>query len=88
MTKTTALSIPYEVEQLMAIYNANNPSKTRVGLISVMAAMKADIPQQSNSEEDAMLLATTNSALELLYGMSDEDFYALDLVVDFPAVEI
>lgn len=88
MTKTTALFIPYEVEQLMAIYNANNPSKTRVGLISVMAAMKADIPQQSNSEEDAMLLATTNSALELLSGMSDEDFYALDLVVDFPAVEI
>ena len=88
MTKTTALFIPYEVEQLMAIYNANNPSKTRVGLISVMAAMKADIPQQSNSEEDAMLLATTNSALELLYGMSDEDFYALDLVVDFPDVEI
>lgn len=88
MTKTTTLFIPYEVEQLMAIYNANNPSKTRVGLISVMAAMKADIPQQSNSEEDAMLLATTNSALELLYGMSDEDFYALDLVVDFPAVEI
>ena len=88
MTKTTALFIPYEVEQLMAIYNANNPSKTRVGLISVMAAMKADIPQQSNSEEDAMLLATTNSALELLCGMSDEDFYALDLVVDFPAVEI
>ena len=88
MTKTTALFIPYEVEQLMAIYNANNPSKTRVGLISVMAAMKADIPQQSNSDEDAMLLATTNSALELLYGMSDEDFYALDLVVDFPDVEI
>ena len=88
MTKTTALSIPYEVEQLMAIYNANNPSKTRVGLISVMAAMKADIPQQSNSEEDAMLLATTNSALELLCGMSDEDFCALNLVVDFPDVDL
>ena len=88
MTKTTALFIHYEVEQLMASYNANNPSKTRVGLISVMAAMKADIPQQSNSEEDAMLLATTNSALELLYGMSDEDFYALNLVVDFPDVDL
>lgn len=88
MTKTTALFIPYEVEQLIAIYNANNPSKTRVGLISVIAAMKADIPQQSNSEEDAMLLATTNSALELLYGMSDEDFYALNLVVDFPDVDL
>ena len=88
MTKTTALSIPYEVEQLMAIYNANNPSGTRNGLIAVMEEMRAAIPQEPSIGNDALLLETTDSALALLRGMTDEDFCALNLVVDFPDVDL
>lgn len=87
MTKTTAPSIPYEVEQVMAIYNINNSSGTREGLIAELENLQSEIPQEPR-QEDAMLLEAINYALELLRGMTQEAFEALDLVVDFPAVEI
>ena len=87
MTKTTTPSIPYEVEQVMAIYNINNSSGTLEGLIAVLENLQSEIPQE-HRQEDAMLLEAVNYALELLRGMTQEAFEALDLVVDFPAVEI
>ena len=71
----------------MAIYNTNNSSGTREGLIAVLENLQSEIPQEHRQEDD-MLLEAVNYALELLRGMTQEAFEALDLVVDFAAVEI
>ena len=59
----------YEEQQLMAIHNLTNDAGTRQGLIEVL--------------ED-MLRQNTKDALAHLRQMTDADFAALDLTVDFP----
>lgn len=82
MAKITTNPISYEEQQLMAIHNLNNDAGTRQGMIDVLEEIRKasdpDIP------EDADLLVYTDAALTHLREMSDEDFEALDLIVDFP----
>lgn len=82
MAKITTRPIGYEEQQLMAIHNLNNDAGTRLGLIDVLEEIRKasdpDIP------EDADLLVYTDAALAHLREMSDEEFDALDLTVDFP----
>ena len=65
----------YEEEQLIALYNLNG---TRTGVIFELEAMRDLL-----NPEDADLLALTDSALDKLKAMTDEEFDALDLTPDF-----
>ena len=59
---------------LMCIYNAGS----RIGLMEALSTMK----QYLESDEHD-LMAMTDSALEKLSRMSDEDFENLELIPDF-----
>lgn len=59
---------------LMCIYNAGS----RTGLMDALTAMKQYL---ESDEKD--LMAMTESALDKLSRMSDEDFATLELVPDF-----
>lgn len=76
-------TLPYEVQQIMAIYNLNNEAGTREGLIAVLGEMRGYI--NPNDDRDKELLEHTDAALQLLREMSDAEFAELDLTVDFPS---
>lgn len=59
---------------LMCIYNAGS----RTGLMDALIAMK-----QYLESDEKNLMSMTESALDKLSRMSDEDFATLELVLDF-----
>ena len=67
-------AITYEEQQLMSIYNTG----TREGLIAELTQMRRYL-----GTEDADLRALTDSAIQKLKAMTDEDYAALDLIPDF-----
>lgn len=68
-------NITYEEQQLIAIYNSQG---TRIGVITALEAMRKEL-----GNEDAELLALTDSAIGKLKEMSDADFDSLELIPDF-----
>ena len=82
MATTNVKAIPYDTQQLMAIYNLNNEEGTRQGLIAVLEEMRGYINPEN--EEDKALLQHTDAALQLLRDITDTEFNELDLTVDFP----
>ena len=70
-------TITYEEQQLMALYNS---AGTRTGLIAALREMREYL-----GPEDADLRMLTDSAIEKLEAMTEEDYAALDLVPDFDA---
>ncbi len=68
-------TITYEEQQLMALYNS---ADTRTGLIAALREMREYL-----GPEDADLRMLTDSAIEKLEAMSDEEYVALDLTPDF-----
>ena len=64
-------TITFEEQELMAIYNATG---TRQGLIDSLSEMRTYL----GSTEDE-LLKLTDSSLEKLKAMTDEEYEALDL---------
>ena len=69
------MELTYEEQQLISIYNSTG---TRTGVINDLTSMRQELGQ-----EDAELIALTDSALEKLAEMTDESFTALELVPDF-----
>lgn len=67
--------ITYEEQQLMAIFNS---AGTRRGLISDLEEMRGQL-----TAEDADLKELTDSSLEKLREMTDEEYETLDLFPDF-----
>ena len=67
--------ITYEEQQLMAIFNS---AGSRQGLISDLEEMRGQL-----TAEDAELMELTDSSLEKLRGMTDEEYGTLDLFPDF-----
>ena len=72
-------TITYEEQQLMALYNSTG---TRTGLIAALREMREYL-----DSEDANLRMLTDSAIEKLEAMSDEEYAALDLTPDFDEEE-
>ena len=72
-------TITYEEQQLMALYNSTG---TRTGLITALREMREYL-----GPEDADLRMLTDSAIEKLEAMTEEDYAALDLVPDFDEEE-
>ena len=70
-------AIPYEEQQLMALYNSTG---TRAGLIAELTQMRGYL-----GDEDSDLRALTDSAIGKLEAMTDGDCAALDLTPDFGA---
>ena len=70
-------TITYEEQQLMALYNVGG---TRTGLIAELTQMRGYL-----GDEDGDLRALTDSAIDKLEAMTDEDYAALDLTPDFDA---
>lgn len=69
-------TITYEEQQLMSIYNTG----TRESLIAELTQMRRYL-----GTEEADLRVLTDSAIQKLKAMIDEDYAALDLVPDFDA---
>ena len=69
------ITITYEEQQLMALYNG---SDTRAGLIEKLKRMRGYL-----GDEDAELKGLTDSATGKLEAMSDEEYAALELTPDF-----
>lgn len=67
-------TITYDEQQLMAIYNTGD----RLGTISAITEMRGYL-----EPDEPDLLTLTDSALEKLSGMTDDEFEALDLTPDF-----
>ena len=67
-------TITYEEQQLMALYNS---AGTRTGLIAALREMREYL-----GPEDIDLRMLTDSAIEKLETMSDEEYAALDLIPD------
>lgn len=67
--------ITYEEQQLMSIFNSTG---TRQGLISELEEMRGQL-----TAEDADLKELTDSSLEKLREMTDEEYGTLDLFPDF-----
>ena len=67
--------ITYEEQQLMSIFNSTG---TRQGLISELEEMRGQL-----TAEDADLKELTDSSLEKLREMTDEEYGTLDLLPDF-----
>ncbi len=68
------ITITYDEQQLMSLYNTG----TRVGLMSALEEMRNYL-----AADETELLSLTDSVLEKLTGMTDEDYEALDLIPDF-----
>ena len=68
-------TITYEEQQLMALYNS---AGTRSGLIAALREMREYL-----GPEDADLRMLTDSSIEKLEAMSDEEYAALGLTPDF-----
>ena len=64
----------FEEVNLMCIYNTG----TRQGLIAELEGMRRQL-----EAEETELLALTDSALEKLRGLTDEEFGQIELVPDF-----
>ena len=71
------MNVTYEEQQLMAIYNDGG---TRPGLIAELKRMREYL-----GPEDADQRELTNSAIGKLEAMTDMDFLALDLTLDYEA---
>ena len=69
------ITITYEEQQLMAIFNS---AGTRQGLISALEEMCGQL-----TAEDADLKELTDSSLDKLRDMTDAEFGTLDLFPDF-----
>ena len=72
-------TITYEEQQLMALYNSTG---TRSGLIAALREMREYL-----GSEDADLRMLTDSAIRKMEAMSDEEYAALDLTLDFDEEE-
>lgn len=83
MATTDVKAIPYDTQQLMAIYNLNNEEGTRQGLIAVLEEMRGYINPEN--EEDKVVQEHIDAALQLLGEITDFEFGELDLAVDFPS---
>lgn len=83
MATNNVKAIPYDTQQLMAIYNLNNEEGTRQGLIAALEEMRGYINPEN--EGDKVLLEHTDAALQLLRDITDTEFNELDLAVDFPS---
>ena len=70
-------TLSYEEQQLMSLYNA---SGSRTGLIAELTEMRSYL-----TDEDSELQALTDSSLEKLNTITDEEYAALDLIPDFGA---
>ena len=71
MTKLTDAGISFDEQEFMALYNA---SGTRQGLIDALEEMRPHI-----SAEEAELKALTDSCIEQLKVMTDDEYLSLDL---------
>ena len=69
-------TVTYEEQQLMALYDTG----TRAGLIRALREMRLCL-----GPEDTDLQALTDSAIDKLEAMTEEDYAALDLTPDFDA---
>ena len=67
-------TITFNEQQLMALYNTGDRSGTIAELRTMRGYLETD---------ETELLELTDSVLEKLESMTDEDFAALDLVPDF-----
>ena len=74
------MDFTYDEQQLMAIYNGGTREET-------IAALEQMRPHLGAGADDADLLALTDSALEKLSHMTDEEFDKLDLTPDFGGEE-
>ena len=68
-------TITYEEQQLMALYNETG---TRAGLIAELAQMRGYL-----GDEDGDLRDLTDSAIDKLEAMTDEDYADLYLIEDY-----
>lgn len=68
------MNITYDEQQLMSLYNTG----TRADLISALEEMRGYL-----AADETELLSLTDSALEKLTQMTDEDYETLDLIPDF-----
>ena len=68
-------TITYEEQQLMGLYNG---SGTRAGLIAELTQMRGYL-----GDEDGDLRALTDSAIDKLEAMTDEDYADLYLIADY-----
>jgi len=64
----------YDETSLICIYN----SGSRIGLIADLARMQTHLEQ-----DETELAALTHSTLEKLHAITDEDFTALELALDY-----
>lgn len=68
-------NVTFEEMSLMCIYNS---AGTREGLIDALTEMRGYL-----GPDETGLLALTDSSIEKLTAMSDDDYAALDLYPDF-----
>ena len=68
-------NVTFEEMSLMCIYNS---SRTREGLIDALTEMRGYL-----GPDETELLALTDSSIEKLTAMSDDEYEALDLFPDF-----
>ena len=68
------MNITFDEQQLMSLYNPG----TREGLIAALTEMRGYL-----FADETELRELTDSAIAKLNGMSDEEFAALDLFLDF-----
>ena len=71
MAKLTDAGISFDEQEFMALYNA---SGTRQGLIDALEEMRGYL-----GPEDAELKAFTESCIEKLTAMSDEEYRGMEL---------
>ena len=70
-------TITYEEQQLMALYNS---AGTRAGLIAELRQVRGYLGDEEVDPRDL-----TDSAIDKLESITDEDYAALDLTPDFDA---
>lgn len=68
------MNFTHDELNLMCIYDTG----TRTGLIEALSTMRNQL-----EADETELLQMTDSAIKKLYGMSDDDYAALELFPDF-----
>ena len=68
------MNITYEEQQLMSIYNTG----TRLGLLEALVKMRTFLDKDETELRDL-----TDSAIDKLRHMTDEEFHCLNLIPDF-----
>lgn len=68
------MNLTFEEQQLVSLYNTGD----RAGTISALKDMRGFL-----AEDETELADLTGSTLEKLATMTDEEYYALDLMPDF-----